>query len=218
MSAQSLTRVKDAVDHLLLGVADLEEGIAWVERVTGVQAVLGGSHPGVGTRNALLSLAGRQYLEIIAPDPLQTVHDFRVELRTLTEPRLIAWAASTTDIQALAKTARGTGHQVLGPRGGARARPDGTTLKWQTLGILNGFGLDGVEPLPFFIQWDADSVHPSQDSPPGCGLLSLEIEHPDAAGLVDVLRAFHIEANVQQSQKVRLTAALKTPKGDVELS
>jgi Glyoxalase-like domain len=218
MSAQRLTPVRAAVDHLLLGVADLEDGIAWVERITGVTAVLGGSHPGVGTRNALLSLAGRQYLEIIAPDPLQTVYDFRIDLRTLTEPRLIAWAALTTDIQALANTARGSGHQLLGPRAGARARPNGTTLKWQTLGVANEFGLQAVEPFPFFIEWRADSVHPSQDSPTGCELLSFEIEHPGAAGLMGVLGTFGIGAKVHQSREVRLVAALQTPKGHLELS
>jgi hypothetical protein len=188
MSAQNLAPVRAAVDHLLLGVADLETGMAWVERITGVKAVVGGSHPGVGTRNALLSLAGEQYLEIIAPDPLQSADNFRIDLRTLTEPRLIAWAASTTDIQSLAMTGRETGHQPVGPRDGSRTTPDGKTLRWQTLGVLNPFGLQGAEPFPFFIEWDADTVHPSRESPPGCEFLSFEIEHPDAVGLTDRCR------------------------------
>src|SRR5512132_4352699 len=108
--AERLTPAVSAVDHLLLGVSDLDQGIAWVERATGVKAVVGGSHPGVGTRNALLSLGGRRYLEIIAPDPAQADYKFRLDVRKLSEPRLITWAAGTADIDAVAKRARGAGY------------------------------------------------------------------------------------------------------------
>ena len=84
--AEQLVAVHSAVDHLLLGVSDLDRGVAEIERMTGVKAVIGGSHPGVGTRNALISLGGKQYLEIIAPDPTQTAYNFHIDVRTLSEP------------------------------------------------------------------------------------------------------------------------------------
>lgn len=206
-----------AVDHLLVGAADLDLGIAWVELMTGVKAIVGGSHPGVGTRNALLSLGGRRYLEIIAPDPAQTDFKFQIDIRKLTKPRLITWAAVTTDIDAIAKSARETGHQIFGPRDGSRARPDGKVLRWKSLGVMNSFGLEGVEPFPFFIEWASDSLHPSQDSPKGCQLQSFEIEHTDPANLAGALKRLGIEAAVKLASKVRLTATLITPKGKVEL-
>lgn len=215
---QNLMPATTAVDHLLLGVADLDYGIAWVEKMTGVKAVAGGSHPGVGTRNALISLGGRRYLEIIAPDPLQTSYNSNFDVRKLTEPRLITWAALSTDINAAAGRAREAGYQLFGPRDGSRARPDGKMLKWKSMGVLNKSGLQGIEPIPFFIEWAGDSVHPSQDSPKGCEILSFEMEHPDPAGVIETLKKLGIEAKVSQAKDVRLRARLKTPKGLVELN
>jgi len=218
MSArENVVPVTAAVDHLLLGAADLDHGIAWVELLTGVKAIMGGSHPGVGTRNALLSLGGRRYLEIIAPDPAQTAYNFQIDIRKLTEPRLITWAAVTTDINAIAKNAREAGHQIFGPRDGSRARPDGKVLKWKSLGVMNSFGLEGIEPIPFFIEWASDSLHPSQDSPKGCELQSFEIGHADPANLTGALKKLGIEATVKLAKSARLTATLRTPKGKVEL-
>ena len=60
------------VDHLVWCVPDLDAGIRALEAMTGVKAVAGGRHPGVGTHNALLSLGDTaSYIEIIAPDPGQ---------------------------------------------------------------------------------------------------------------------------------------------------
>jgi hypothetical protein len=216
--AEQFVNARAAVDHLLLGVSDLDRGVAEIDRMTGVKAVIGGSHPGVGTRNALISLGGKQYLEIIAPDPTQTAYNFHIDVRTLGEPRLITWAAMTTDIKTTARQARETGHQIIGPRDGSRARPDGKLLQWKTLGVLNKFGRQSFEPIPFFIEWAADSPHPSQDSPTGCALQAFEIEHPDPASLISALKALAIEAEVKQGSNVRLRASLQTPKGKVELS
>ena len=219
MSAtENLVTARTALDHLLLGVADLDRGITWVERMTGVKAVIGGSHPGAGTRNALIALGGKQYLEVIAPDPAQTAYNFHIDVRTLSKPRLITWAAVTTDISAVAKGARAAGHQIFGPRDGSRAKPDGKLLKWKTLAVLNNLGLQGVEPIPFFIEWATDSVHPSQDSPKGSELQSFEIEHPNPTNVIEALKKLGIEAKVKQAKNASLTATLKTPKGKAELT
>lgn len=217
-SAEDLLPAAAAVDHLLLGVGDLDRGIAWVEKRTGIRAVVGGSHPGVGTRNALLSLGGKRYLEIIAPDPTQKTYAFSIDVRKLAEPRLITWAAGTEDIDSVAKKARAAGYEIFGPREGSRERPDGRRLGWKTLGVLNALGGEGVEPIPFFIEWASDSVHPSRDSPEGCTLRELDFEHPNPASVTEALKKLAIGANVKEGKRVRLTATLLAPKGRVELS
>lgn len=206
----------DAVDHFLLGAADLDRAIALVEAKTGVRAAIGGSHPGVGTRNALMSLGGKRYLEIIAPDPAQSTYTFRTDLRALAEPRLIGWAAVSNDIEALANMARAAGRPVFGPRDGSRLRPDGKALRWKTLGV-GQMATDAVEPLPFFIEWAADSVHPSQDSPKGCELEAFAIEHPTPGVVADALKVLGIDAKTEQAARVALVATLKTPRGRLVL-
>jgi hypothetical protein len=83
---------------------------------------------------------------------------------------------------------------------------------------MSRFGAQGIEPIPFFIQWAAESPHPSRDSPAGCELRSFEIEHPQAADLGASLAQLGIAATVKPGETVRLRATLETPKGEVELS
>ena len=53
-TALAIRDAAQALDHLLVGTADLEQGVRWMQQQAGVRAVPGGSHPGVGTRNAPL--------------------------------------------------------------------------------------------------------------------------------------------------------------------
>src|SRR5437899_3259996 len=86
--------VPPLLDHIILGCNDLDRGIDLVKEKTGVRATLGGVHLGRGTRNALLSLGERRYLEIIAPDSSQGQVVHFPQILGMTEPRLIVCAAT----------------------------------------------------------------------------------------------------------------------------
>src|SRR6266404_7309011 len=149
------------LDHILLGCSDLDRGIEAVEEATGVRPAVGGVHPGRGTRNALLSLGDRRYLEIIAPDPAQQKIAHFPQIREMKVPRLIGWAVHPPDIAATAKLLRNNQIAFQGPDDGSRKRPDGRILNWKTINLAD----DRHGILPFFIEWSADSVHPSKDAP-----------------------------------------------------
>src|SRR6202521_5511684 len=111
------------LDHIILGCNDLDLGMELVEQNTGVLPAMGGVHPGRGTRNALLSLGERRYLEIIAPDPAQTEIAHFPQIRSMTDPRLIGWAAHPPDIAALAQQLRQHKGEFTGPSDCSRKRP-----------------------------------------------------------------------------------------------
>ena len=208
-----LRTAADAFDHILLGAADLDAGIRWVEERTGARARFGGNHPGRGTRNALLALGERHYLEIIAPDPAQANVPDERELKQLSSPRIIQWAVHTEGIAAVKRAAEANGIETSGPQAGSRQRPDGKTLRWQTLAI------ESTTPLvPFFIQWEQDSPHPSSDSPQLGTVKSIRFETPQADELRRILRGLGIEADIRKSDVPRILVSVQTAKGVIELS
>jgi hypothetical protein len=208
------TKVPKLLDHLLLGCNDLAHGIDFVYDQTGVRAVFGGVHPGNGTQNALLSLGDNRYLEIIAPDPKQVgVEDSR-GLKKLIEPRLVAWAAHPSDIEAFAARLEQSGLAVEGPKPGSRKRPDGRVLTWKTLAIRDA----ASNLLPFFIEWSADSLHPSVDAPKGCRLESFVLETLDPEQLANTLALLELDVTTQRSAKAQLAATIIGPEGELRVT
>jgi len=207
------------LDHILLGVSDLDYGISWLEERSGVRAVFGGVHPGRGTRNALLALGPRRYLEIIAPDPQQADSPasrefWAARLNAFHVPRLIGWAAHTDDLSATAQKATSAGIAMEAPRDGSRARPDGKMLRWKSFGLKEDYG--GV--LPFFIEWSRDSVHPAQDAPAGCSLLQFSAESPSSRQVTDAARKLDLNFNTTPGKSPLLRARISGKKGEFELT
>ena len=218
IGADNMPGVPADLDHILLGASDLDHGIEWMQERSGVRAAFGGVHPGRGTRNALLSLGTRRYLEIIAPDPQQanaiSGNEMADRLRSLQEPRLIGWAAHTNELASLAPKAAAAGIAIESPRDGSRVRPDGKTLRWRSFALKNDF--DGV--LPFFIEWDRSSIHPSQDAPPGCTLQHFFIESLAVEEVRTVAGKLGLEVEVKPAKTPGLRARIIGKKGAFEIT
>jgi hypothetical protein len=199
------------LDHILLGCSDLDQGIEFVAKRTGVRAAFGGVHPGRGTRNALLSLGEKHYLEIIALDPQQSGAPDHYGLAKLTEPRLVGWAAHPGDLTQFANHLREGAFEFVGPTPGSRKRPDGRLLRWKTLNLKDDLG--GL--LPFFIEWSADTIHPSVDSPAGCKIVRFTYAGPDYDGVDRLFNLLGLKVFAEVGEKSQIRASISGSEGKI---
>src|SRR5438046_595593 len=123
------------IDHIMIGVSELDEGIRAFQRATGVAPARGGRHPSRGTENALLSLGGGAYLEIIAPQHDAQPNEMVTELRALRGPALVGWAVHVIDANDAAARLERAGFTPSKPQPGSRVTPQGATLEWSTFGL-----------------------------------------------------------------------------------
>lgn len=215
MAQQPSKLISATVDHLVYAALDLDRGIREIETLLGVRATAGGRHPGRGTRNALLALGDDVYLEIIAPDPDQAPPPsgrwFGID--ALTSSRLAAWAAKTSDVDALRDRALQRGIALGDVQAGSRRRPDGVELSWRFTDpghVVAG----GV--VPFFIDW-GQSPHPASSAARGASLVELRAEHPDARGVQRMLETLAIQIPVRQAPRPALVAVIERRYGRVEI-
>jgi hypothetical protein len=151
-------------DHIVLGCRNLEDGIAYVETLSGYRADVIGPQPGLGTRNAFLKIGYRCYLEILAPDPAQPELTWHKELADLQDPLMVSWALLATNLESYAARLRKKGIACIGPTPGSQTMPNGEVLRWKTVVLEN----DQAGILPFYIEWAEDSPHPSTFAPGAC--------------------------------------------------
>lgn len=200
------------VDHIILAINHLDRGIEEFTRLTGVVPERGGQHPGRGTENALVSLGAGHYLEILAP--MTPPSDSRSRADGFTRLTPAGWALHTSSLAAIIARLRTAAITVSGPIPGSRRRPDGTLLQWQTASVTG----NGLELAPFFIEWRADSAHPSTTSPRGCRLEGLELLEPQPAHLEQFFAAIAYQATIRTQHQRGMRLTLDCPKGRVSFA
>ena len=199
------------IDHVILGISELDRGIEEFQRLTGVRPVAGGSHPGRGTHNALASLGSGRYLEILAPRPDAPTSEFVDGLGKLTTMTPIGWAVSTTDVDATMRTLQQWGYGLSDRKPGSRERTDGSKLEWVSFDITT----PGLDEAPFVISWNPASRHPSTDSPTGCSLETLTIELPAQRPSRQLLTRLNVGVQIKDGKQARSILSLRCPKGVV---
>ena len=70
-------------------------------------------------------------------------------------------------------------------------------LHWSVLSLKD----DGQGLLPFFVEWSADSLHPSSDSPKGCSLVRFEATTPDPDALSKKAELLGLDLSVVHGDK-----------------
>lgn len=198
------------VDHVILGINDLERGVREFESKTGVAPKRGGEHPGRGTQNALVSLGDGRYLEILAPAATQQPAAPREAAVSHANLTLVGWALHTATIDSLVGQVRSAGIEVEGPVPGSRRAPDGALLAWQSASV------DELGVTPFFIEWSKDTPHPSTTSPSGCTLAGMAVTSPSAERLQLLFKAVSYASTVSPGDQSQMTITLDCPRGRIE--
>ncbi|MCR9277391.1 MAG: VOC family protein [Pseudomonadaceae bacterium] len=166
--------MKASIDHIVLAAMDLLDAKAQWQRAMGTSVDDGGSHPGVGTRNALSGLADGMYVELLAHDPGQPARQQPTLPQTLSP---FHWALAIDDLDAWGAALERQGIAHTGALNMSRKTPTGELLKWQLLFIR---GDAGGGCVPFFINW-LDSPHPSMTLTADARLLGLRLCAPPAS-------------------------------------
>jgi len=165
MDRMRLDHVSYAAEHD--GLSATAERLA---KLIGVDAVDGGVHPRFGTRNVILPLARRRYVEVVEvlDHPASYRAPFGQAVRACSEAGggWLGWVIRVDDITTA--EAR-VGRPAVD---GYRHTPDGEELRWKQVGVK---GLISDPQLPFYVQWDSTSRHPSEDANTDVTICALEI-------------------------------------------
>lgn len=207
----SLARKIDGsgIDHILLGVANLDRGIEEFAAATGVRPAYGGKHPR-GTHNALVALGGRTYLELIAVQPGVMPPADMADLQELERLTPVGWAVAGAEMDPLREELQRAGFTLGEPQAGSRNAPSGATLRWQTFGLA-----EEVPGAPFFIVWAPGTPHPSTTSPQGCTLRRFRVASPAAAQLRRLQTALGLGIEVAEAATPGYSLDLDCPRGPV---
>jgi hypothetical protein len=208
-----------ALDHLVVAATTLAEGIDYIAEITGVMPQPGGKHVAMGTHNALVRLAERVFLEIIAIDPAGTkpararwfdLDNSALQAELTERPRLIHWVARTTDIE------RAVAHCPI-PLGNVHPMARGA-FRWR-ITIADDGTMPGKGLVPTLIQWDVP-LHPADTLPKSSvSIAGIAAAHPDPAAIRGALAALGLGGvlPVTYDRATRLAAMLRTPRGIVTL-
>lgn len=203
------------LDHIVIGCASLEQGVAWARDRLGVTVPPGGQHPRLGTHNCLMRIAERSYLELIAIDPEAPaperprwfgLDDPRQQARISERPRVLTWVCGTEDIGAALAAAPELGAAVEMTRG---------DLVWR-ISIRDDGALTDGGTLPRLIEWSGGS--PAARIPDlGVRLQRIALRHPQPdvlAGKLDGMGASHLAGVEASSDEPEIVVTLVTPRGE----
>ena len=172
------------LDHLGYAVRDLDGAAVRFREELGLDSVVGGRHVGFGTANRIVPL-GDQYIEIVGAvdeaEARRSAFGRSVLERTAQGDGWLVIVATTDDVEV--EAAR-LGLEVTT---GARARPDGSQVRWR----MTGLDAPEREPwMPFFMTWDIpEELHPGRQRA-GHGVQAQGLAWVEVGGDPERLRAW----------------------------
>ena len=131
---QDASPIAQGIDHLIVGVQDLDAAVDAYRDRLGFHVSGGGVHPHSGTANRLIVL-DTCYLELLAIQPGVEPHGFLADMIGKGHEGWVGFALDTTDPDRAARVLREQGHAVEGPIEGRLATTTGHDRSWQTVRV-----------------------------------------------------------------------------------
>ncbi len=139
-----------AIDHIIIGVGNLEKAATQFSQKLGLAVSGGGIHPTSGTANRIIVI-GDTYLELIAIHNPTEAQQSMLDRLAIHEGYL-NFALASNDIEADIQAMINRGVTILGPNPGSLRASDGRTRGWSRIDIERR---DLTQRYPFIIQHDS---------------------------------------------------------------
>ena len=154
-------------DHAVIAVPDLDEGMAAFDRL-GFEVSVGGRHPSLGTRNAIVRF-GLDYLELLSvehPELARSRGPFGEELVDFLgrDSGLAGFVLAGSSLDDEVEGLESLGLEVEGPFEMERIHARGGRLQWRL--VLPG-GSPWRKPWPYLIDWITPETELLSWDPPG---------------------------------------------------
>lgn len=200
------------IDHIVYCVPDLEKGVDHIANLFGIEPVIGGNHLTKGTKNALLNLGKKCYLEILAIDEKNL--DFRGErwmgIDLMDRPKITRWSLKSTELENDSRILSRQSLDLGIIDGGNRKTTDGRLLSWQ---MILPRSSPEVELLPFMTDWSLSAMHPTDSLAEGCFLESIELYHPHPTTIQTSITELGLDTKIKNGLTPQIVLKVITPNG-----
>lgn len=204
------------VDHIVYAVPNLEQACDELEKGLGIRPVFGGYHQTQGTKNALLNLGNGAYLELLAVDMENKVIPpprwMGVDL--IDKARITRWALKSQNLESDSTYLQSYNSELGKIQGGQRKTQDGSLLKWQ---LIMPTSTPMMDVLPFMVDWQESSHHPTDRLAEVCPLLEVKIAHPQAEKIQTIFEQLGVQLEVKKGAE-KIEIVLEGRKGHFRIS
>jgi len=208
--------IKREIDHFVFAVPDLEEAIDWFESITGCRPIFGGYHTTQGTKNALVNLGNKCYLEFLAIDDenrkFKTNRWMGIDL--IEKSQTTRWALKSFDLDRETEILKLYNPELAKIKGGQRKTPNGKMLNWQ---LTMPLSKPKVELIPFLIDWQNSEAHPTDNLPQECELVGVEFRSPNSVAVSNMFKKLSIDTKVVKGNFSKIRLQIKSVMGGIEI-
>jgi len=168
----------NAFDHVVLGASNIDEAMDNFEALTGKRALVATTQKGLGTKSARLAFEQCAFLEIVAPDPMQTPTEVSKKLAKIPSGKLepVNYAIRNTKSKQLKQSLWTADMKYECDQVTMVSKDRGMPWQWNMFFLEEKNGKqDGMNP--FFIDW-GESTHAAARLPILGKLDSVKVQGP----------------------------------------